>query len=453
MNHINDFSALQRRFAEAADCHGQGDLAQAERGYQSLLTEFFKMKDGIDQNTLLLAILNNLTVLYIQTERYNQSIALTQEVLKWSQGKDAATVDPHFYVEAYKNLGTALEILGRAEEARHATEAAIRLAPNRIDLYRVLVKLKHFAENDGHLQCMERLAQHMEMLTSEEQMQLHFALGKALADLGRHEQAFAHLLAGNTIKRRQIVYDEAKVLRSLDQIRAAFTPELMQKNRGWGHPSSVPVFIVGMMRSGTTLVEQILASHPQVFGGGELNYFRETVAQLLGSASAPLTFSDDVLSDDVPVLAGAQLRQLGGAYLERLGAATSSAQRITDKMTLNFRFVGLIHLALPHARIIHCLRDPIDICLSCFSLLFANGHSYAYDLGELGRFYRGYARLMAHWRSVLPRGVMLEIDYENLVNHFDHHAREIVAHCGVEWDDACLAFYNTQRPVLTASMI
>ena len=295
---------------------------------------------------------------------------------------------------------------------------------------------------------MEELAQQISSLSNEEQMRLHFALGKALADLGRHDQSFGHLLAGNTIKRQQIVYEEEKVLRSFERAQAEFTPKLVQDSRGLGHPSPVPVFIVGMPRSGTTLVEQMLASHPKVFGAGEVDYFADALAELRGSAGAPLG-----LAHEVPRVVGAELRQLGAAYFERISAEAPAAQRITDKMPQNFRLAGLIHLALPNARIIHCRRDPIDTCLSCFSLLFAGEQPYSYELGELGRFYRGYERLMEHWRRVLPKEVMLEIDYEDLVTDFENRARQILAHCDLEWNDACLTFYKTQRPVNTASMI
>lgn len=454
MNQINNVVLLDQIFRQASACHEQGNLNQAENFYLRILATFFNCQAVLnDQNdaftNIALSVLNNLSVLYIQTGRYEEAVALTKEVLKFKTEASKACNDLYstLYVDAHNHLATALGILGRPHEARQIIETAISLAPSRIDLYATLVKLKQFAEGDLHLATMEKLAQQITTLTGEEQMRLHFALGKALADLGRHEQSFGHLLAGNMIKRRQIVYDEEKILRSFDRTREAFTPKLMQANVSRGDPSSAPVFIVGMLRSGTSLVEQILASHPHVFGAGEVDYFADAVNRLCGSAPTPLG-----LGDEVPIVVGAQLRQLGTAYLARISAAAPVAQRITDKMTQNFRFAGLIHLALPNARIIHCRRNPIDTCLSCFSKLFDGYHPYAYQLEELGRFYRGYERLMEHWRSVLPQGVMLDVDYEDLVTDFELHARRIVAHCDLEWDDRCLAFYKTQRPVPTASM-
>ena len=231
----------------------------------------------------------------------------------------------------------------------------------------------------------------------------------------------------------------------LDRIRAVFTAELMHQKRDLGDPSMIPVFIVGMPRSGTTLVEQILASHPKVFGAGELSEFSKAVTSL-GMPNGALSFPETV-----PGLSAEQLRQLGTSYLDAIEAAAPGAERITDKMPANFRFVGLIHLALPNARIIHMRRDPVDTCLSCFSLLFVGDLPYCYDLGELGRYYRAYQTLMEHWRQVLPAGVMLEVQYEEVVADVERQARQIVAYCGLEWDDACLAFYRTQRPIRTSS--
>jgi len=196
------------------------------------------------------------------------------------------------------------------------------------------------------------------------------------------------------------------------------------------------------------LVEQILASHPMVFGAGELSELADIVARLGGAGR---TFAD--FPENVRALSESDLRELGARYLERVGVLAPAAARITDKMPGNFRFAGLIHLILPHARIIHTRRDPVDTCLSCFSLLFSGDQPHTYDLGELGRYYRAYAALMEHWRSVLPPGVTLEVQYEEVVADFERQARRIVAHCGLEWDEACLEFHQTERPVRTASMV
>jgi hypothetical protein len=209
---------------------------------------------------------------------------------------------------------------------------------------------------------------------------------------------------------------------------------------------------VGMPRSGSTLIEQVLASHPRVIGGGERPDF--------GAALRGARRREGALRDSdafIAALSEPVLKRLAAAYLDRLVSAAAGTKanplRITDKMLDNFRHLGLIHLALPNARIIHTRRDPVDTCLSCYSKLFAAPHPYSYDLGTLGRYWRAYDRLMAHWRAVLPPGVMLEVQYEQVVADFETEARRVIAHCGLDWDDACLDFYRTERPVRTASIV
>ena len=283
---------------------------------------------------------------------------------------------------------------------------------------------------------MEALLEDVENLPVEEQIHLHFALGKALADIREYEQSFRHQLQANALQRQQFTYDEIGAHTKIDRIRSAFTPEVMQSLTGVGDPSSLPVFIVGMPRSGTSLIEQILASHPRVFGAGELD--------LLGQLVIAGT-SNGITRDWV--------QTLGPRYLSGIRALAPPRDRITDKMPSNFLFVGLIHIALPNARIIHARRNPVDTCLSCFSKLFAGEQQFAYDLGELGRYYRAYDRLMAHWRDVLPEGRMLEVDYEEVVADLEVQARRIIGYCGLEWNDACLEFHKTERAVRTASVM
>lgn len=219
---------------------------------------------------------------------------------------------------------------------------------------------------------------------------------------------------------------------------------MREKERLGGDPSPAPIFILGMMRSGSTLVEQILASHPAIHVAGELPAFSQVVAAMRdpGSRHYP---------ESVAGLDGAGLRAIGRDYVARIRKLAPDAPHITDKMPSNYFFAGLIHLALPNARIIHTLRDPVDNCLSCFSKLFIEEQNHAYDLAELGRYYRGYEKLMAHWHGVLPPGLILDVRYEELVGDLESQARRIIAHCGLPWDARCLSFHTHSRPVRTAS--
>jgi hypothetical protein len=265
-------------------------------------------------------------------------------------------------------------------------------------------------------------------------------LGKAYDEVGRPAKAFGHWLAGNALKRQQIGYNEATTLAELDQVRSVYTSEFIQASRGAGHPSSVPIFIIGMPRSGTTLIEQILASHPRVFGAGELHDLSAAVeSTLVGSGGPPGPRQ--------------RMQDIGAHYVAAIERLAPRANRITDKMPQNFIFAGLIHMALPNAAIIHTIRDPMDTCLSCFSIMFTSKQDFTYDLAELGRYYRHYQDLMAHWHRVLPPGRILDVRYEDVVNDLEGQARRIVTHCGLDWDPQCLAFHETERVVRTASAV
>jgi tetratricopeptide (TPR) repeat protein len=361
----------------------------------------------------------------------------------------ALAIKPEF-AEAHNGLGLALITLGRLAEGRRAFETAIELAPTRGDFHRNLAMSKRFTAGDAQLQAMEKLARDAAAaLDGDQRMELHYALGKAYADLGRREEALSQLRDANAIRRRKIKYDEAAVLAQLDRVKEVMTRELLERKAGYGAASDLPVFIVGMPRSGSTLIEQILASHPAVFGGGELPNFGQTMADLCHPAIAPAQFTELV-----PDLPGERLGEIGARYLDSVRALAPDARRITDKLLGNYRMAGLIHLALPGARIIHARRDPLDTCLSCFEQYFFGSHqAFSYDLAELGRYYRAYDTLMAHWRDVLPEGVMLEVQYEELVTDFEPQARRIVAHCGLDWDARCLAFHKTERAVHTVSAV
>lgn len=345
-------------------------------------------------------------------------------------------------LKANHDLGIALVALGRFDEARAYLEKAIALAPRNAGCYGALARCKRFTAEDSHFAAMKQLAAEAGSLSEPEQTDLYFALSKAYADIGEQQQSFDHILTANALKRRQIEFDEAKSLQHFDQIRKVFTAKLLGDKAGLGDPSDLPVFIVGMPRSGTTLIEQILASHPKVFGAGELRELGTLAARIRGPEMYPSL---------VPTLSVDELRQLGASYVQAVRRKAPTATRISDKMPGNFALVGLIHLALPNARIIYARRDLRDVAFSVFSLNFAAGHDYAYDLAELGRYCRAYAQLMEHWQAILPQGAMLEVQYEELVADLEHHSRRIVAHCGLEWNEACLNFYETERSVRTLS--
>ena len=347
---------------------------------------------------------------------------------------------------------TALLELGRLSEAERAYERAIALLPDRVGACLLLANARRVRPEDALVARLEAMSATRTALPVGEQIALCFAMHKVCSDLGDPARGFDFLMEGAALRRGQLPYDEAATLAAIAAPARLYTPALLARHAGQGHASALPVFIVGMPRSGSTLIEQILASHPRVIGGGERSDFGAALRSVVrreAAADTPETFA--------AALSAPVLHRLAEAYLSRLQSAAAGtkadALRITDKLLDNFRHLGLIHLALPNARIIHTRRDPVDTCLSCYSKLFAAPLAHTYDLGTLGRYWAAYDRLMAHWRAVLPPGAMLEVQYETVVADVEAEARRVIAHCGLEWDDACLAFHRTERPVRTASVV
>jgi tetratricopeptide (TPR) repeat protein len=357
----------------------------------------------------------------------------------------AIALNPGF-AGAYNNLGLILKERGRLVEARQAIEQAIRLSPATTSYYDNLAEIKSFVAGDPHITALERLAEQAAALRTPDRIHLHFALAKAYEHTARFEDAFRQLLAANALKRRQVAYDEPATLARMERTSAVFTRDFIAARHGSGALSPVPVFIIGMPRSGTTLIEQILASHPDVYGAGELRLFEQAARAVGNALPDALRFPDMVLA-----MSGEHFRTLATHYLDGLLRNAPKASRIVDKMPGNFLFTGLIHLALPHAAIIHAVRGPIDTCVSCFSVHFTHGQPHTSDLAELGRYYRHYRALMAHWCRVLPAGRIFEVRYEDLVDDVEGVARCILAHCGLAWDARCLDFHRTERSVRTAS--
>jgi Tfp pilus assembly protein PilF len=362
--------------------------------------------------------------------------------------KQACALRPG-YADALTGLGSVYLESGNLNAAREVFSQAMAVAPERpIVLYNLAMAGK-VRSGDPVLANLEALTQRENSLPSRAREQMHFALAKAYEDTGDRERGFNHQLQGNAIRRRRASYDEAHRMDLFESIRRVFSPELFAAARGLGDPSDTPIFIVGMPRSGSTLIEQILSSHPKIFGAGERYTFPDCVDHVHRRLPPSWTFPNPEA-----IMAPGLLRELGSAYVQQVRPLAPDAPKIVDKLLGNFRFVGLIHLALPNARIVHAMRDPIDTCLSNFSRLYGDREvEFTYDLAELGRYYRAYETLMAHWRRVLPPGAMLDVRYESVVRDFGSMAPRIVAHCGLEWDDRCVVFHETKRPVNTASVV
>jgi tetratricopeptide (TPR) repeat protein len=319
---------------------------------------------------------------------------------------------------------------GDFEAARATLERVLELDPGCAPAWLALAELQASAPGDTALARMEELlADAPSMRGTEAAMQMHFALGKAYHKAGGTTAAFRHFAAGNAAKRATLNYDVAGDERFARETIAFFTPAMIAKLTGTGDASRAPIFVLGMPRSGTSLVEQILASHPGVHGAGELTLFDRALEEC----------------------GAADLTALGARYLALVDQVAPADKRVVDKLPSNFRHAALLHLALPRARIVHCVRDPLDTCFSCYTTLFTGRQDFSFDLAETGRYYRAYAALADHWRAVLPPGVMLDVRYEELVADIEAGARRLLAFCDLPWNDAVLRYYETHRPVRTAS--
>ena len=364
---------------------------------------------------------------------------------------DAQRRAPHS-VEVWIAAARFAQIMGRPADAQAAWQRVIALSPDSSDAMAVL--LTQFPETvDAALH--ERA---VTMATAagthpRNQRRLQFALYAFEKHRANYDVAFRHLTEGNRLRREELVarergYGRPSREQYFSRVIETFDAPFFERTRGMGSPSVQPIFILGMPRSGTTLCEQLLASHSRVYGAGELEGIRD-VARLMpralaqpGETPGNFPFAMDRMTDAIA-------KRFAERYLTQLTQLTRS-ERATDKMPSNYVHVGLIHLLFPNAKIVHCVRDPMDNCLSCFEQNFAHPTSWSWDLDDIGHYYGQYRKLMAHWNKVLPVP-MLEFSYEATVDDFETQARRLLDFCGLDWEPACLDFHRTERPVLTAS--
>jgi tetratricopeptide (TPR) repeat protein len=335
---------------------------------------------------------------------------------------------------------------GELKAAEETFEHSMEISPDEVAPYIFLAQARKIKKDDQILKRLEDEAEKMEDLPETKAMSLHFALGKSYDDIGEYERGFPHFLEACRIKRSKIEYNPDNHDLSCSNIRKFFTKENIGRLQGGARPSDLPIFVLGMPRSGTTLVETILASHPEVHAAGELHDILRIANQpKLGVKSEGFPISMQGLTND-------DVKEMGERYLAKLRKHDEDAKRITDKMPANFMALGLIHLMLPEAKIIHLMRNSADCCLSSFTKNFNNSQLHSYDLTEMARFYVNYAKLIEHWRQVLPEGSFYEVQYEQLVADPEPETRKLVEYCGLEWNDACLTPHKTERNVKTASI-
>lgn len=368
--------------------------------------------------------------------RYDEALAIYDRLV----AAGAAAAGTHLA------RGHALKTIGRQDEAVAAYRAAYGAQPDFGDAYWSLANLKTYRFTDAEMDAMAAAAE-APGTSIDDRAHLHFALGKAHEDRRDHAAAFAHYDAGNRLRREQSRYDADAMNREMAAQIRVFTPELIARLSGSGDPSDAPIFIVGLPRAGSTLVEQILASHSRVEGTLELPNIMALAHRLNGRRRAD---EQEIYPDCLAGQPRDDFARFGREFLEETMVHRTGRPHFTDKMPNNFRHIGLIHLILPNARIIDARRDPMDCCFSGFKQLFAEGQEFTYGLEEVGRYYRGYERLMAHWDAVLP-GKVLRVQYEDMIDDLEGQVRRILDHCDLAFEPACLDFHKTRRSVRTAS--
>ena len=338
---------------------------------------------------------------------------------------------------ALELLGNLLTEFGRFDEARTCFQRAITIAPLLAGSYYELVRCRRVtSDDDGLLEQMEA-ALATPGLDAAQRMRVHLAIGKAVEDLGDYALAMQHFDAADAVRRGSAPFDSTAFATEINHLISRCTPEFIERARKFGNRDATPVLIMGMPRSGTTLVEQIISNHPQAAAGGELYFWNQRGAEWCCSSAA---------GTEAPYLAKA-----AADYLSLLRAIAPAAARVTDKMPFNFLWAGLIHAAFPRATILHCRRAQVDTALSIHQTHFHPSLAFPTGGAELVAYFRSYERLMAHWRSVLPAERFLEVEYEELTREPEPIIRRIIAACGLAWHDACLRPECNPRRVNTPS--
>ncbi|MHA1544585.1 MAG: tetratricopeptide repeat protein [Alphaproteobacteria bacterium] len=353
------------------------------------------------------------------------------------------------YGEANNHYGIALKSVGRLDDAKKQFERTLERNEKAFGAYSNLADLQKFTPKTKLLKKMEKLMKEAEDPDTERYMALHFALGKAYDDSGQYDKAFSHFSRGTKLKRAKLDYKEDDTKAFFEDIKATFTKDIFGKDRPFeGLESEKPVFVLGMPRSGSTLTEQIISSHPQAFGAGEI----KTLARSIGSLRSKFPNVPRY-----PAMVGKMnvnhYKLIGELYLEYINSVGGDSARVTDKMLSNYYFVGLLNLIFPKAKVINIVRNPVDTCLSAYTKLFKDDMPHSYDLGEMGRYYMMYEDIIAHWHKVLPKGYMMQVNYEDVVNDTEGKAKELIDFVGLPWDKACVSFHKSKRPIKTASVV
>ena len=420
------------------------DNIQLRLDYIQVLRKRQKFSAALEQAKALMArepgnpvFQSHFAIESMQAGDYETALDYFERVLKTLPDDPATLV----------SRGHALKTYGRTEDAIASYQAAARVSPGHGDAWYGLANLKTYRFTDEELAAMEAAAASPE-LDHTSRIHIAFALGKAREDRKDYDQAFEAYARGNALKHQTVRYTTEQMQAELGAQKTHCTPALFEKQSGKGCPAPDPIFIVGLPRAGSTLIEQILASHPDVDGTLELPNILSLAHRLRGRSQIT---DRDRYPRILHELSADDLTALGEDYIENTRIHRQGAPFFTDKMPNNFRHIGLIHLILPNAKIIDARRNPMDCCWSGFKQLFAEGQEFTYSLEDIGHYYRAYVDMMDHWDAALPPGRILRVQHEDVLDDLDGQVRRLLDHCGLPFDARCVNFHETERAVRTAS--
>ena len=346
------------------------------------------------------------------------------------------------YIEAYIGLGKIFLDLNKLDKSAAVFKQALKLKPENGELHRRLSQVIKYEQTSSHVKDMEKIISSGDA-THNQQMHLSFALGKAYEDMKFYDKAFLHWKKGNFLKRKEIKYSTKYQARLVKIVKENFTNDLFEKFKNYGNRDNTLIFIVGMPRSGTTLVQQIISSHPKVFGVGESNQFSNKINECFFKENG---FLKENLYNFDPI----NFSQVGEEYIKNIRQLSADTKHILVKDLLNFTWLGFIKLIFPNAKIVHCVRNPMDTCVSLFKNYFVGGVDFSYDLIELGEYYNLYQDIMLFWNNILPN-YYVNIFYEELINDPKKQIEKLLNVCNLEWNESCMQFYNNKHFMSTGS--
>tara|TARA_Y100000780_G_scaffold149375_1_gene134583 strand:- start:267 stop:1835 length:1569 start_codon:yes stop_codon:yes gene_type:complete len=412
-----------------------GHLFFSFESYKDIQKAEKYFKKSISLNSKLAEPHNNLGNLYKSLNKYDVSINCYKKAIENS---------PKLYLTHY-NLGNTYVTMGKFGQAAKHFKEAIKVTPNFVLAHRGLSRITKYTKQNEHFNELVRIYNNTNIRDFTGKVEIAFSLGKAYEDIKSFDESFKFYNEANEIYRKKINFSITGEKKRFQNNKETFNKKLFEKYNRSGYSSTSPIFIVGMPRSGTTMIEQILSSHPKVFGADEIDFIPDLIKKNFGKNDLRSFFEGEIdFKED-------SLRKIGKNYVHKIEKISNKSERTTDKLPVNFFSIGLIKLILPNSKIIHCYRHPKDNCFSIFKTHFTSGRiKYAYDLNEIVEYYKLYNDLMKYWNNVLPNFVY-NIKYENLILDTESEIKNLVHFCNLKWTEVCLNFHNNNRPIRTAS--